>query len=359
MANIGRLSLPAQFYDRTSDMLLLQPEPQYALAALFLDALGVTMSIPSGMGLNGREVMGVGAQYASVDSDRLKLAQALPRELFALTVDFNAAPGNTIRINRPAYKNSVYTEQSRRIPIGSTISTTGIAISSEQTNLTLYRYGGPCDDTGVVKPYAIEAFDANMGVHRMTAIVGNNLARDYWRFIESVLVAHGDRGAVLYVDGMNSDNDATTVDSFPFSLELVSRCEQDMDDSNLPTLPDGSRVLLLSPKQWKQLKHDPEYEAQAAYHREFALLFPNYVGSVGKFHLFKSTMLSKPANSSSVPVHRAIALAPGYFMGGMGRRPRVSSATDDNYGETAKVIWLADHAFEVADVRFGRSLRSA
>ncbi len=46
-------------------------------------------------------------------------------------------------------------------------------------------------------------------------------------------------------------------------------------------------------------------------------------------------------------------------MGGMGRPPRVASSTEDNYGETAKVIWLADLAFGITDSRFFRSVRSA
>jgi hypothetical protein len=158
---------------------------------------------------------------------------------------------------------------------------------------------------------------------------------------------------------MSADNDATATGSYPMSLELVSRTEADMDASNLPTLADGCRVLMLSPTQWKQLKHDPEYEAQASFHPEFNLLFPNYVGSVGKFHVFKSTTLSTSTNSSSVVIHYGIAMAPGGFMAGMGRKPRVAASTDDNYGETAKAIWLADLAFGITDSRFFRSVRSS
>jgi hypothetical protein len=43
----------------------------------------------------------------------------------------------------------------------------------------------------------------------------------------------------------------------------------------------------------------------------------------------------------------------------MGRKPRVANSTDDNYGETVKVLWLADLAFGITDSRFFRSVRSA
>lgn len=357
---INAVSLPENFYVKTSDKLLCQPEPQYLLAQLFLAAIAASLPVPAGMGLDGRMVPSAGSAFASADRDRLALAQALPSALFALGVDFAKQPGDTVKINRPAFANTTYTKASRAVARGASITTTPITIGSEQTHLTLERFAGPYDSTNSrVAPLAIEAFDANMGVHSAPSMAGGQLVRDFHKFLDAVHVTLGDLGSSIYPDGMTADNDATTVGSFPMTLEQVSRTEEDMDDANLPTLPDGSRVLILSPKQWKQLKHDPEYKAQAEFHKEFNLLFPNYVGSVGKFHVFKSTTLSRPTNGSSVPVHRGIAIAPGLYMGGVGRKPRVAASTDDNYGETAKIIWLADLAFGVADTRFARSLRSA
>lgn len=359
----SRVTIPEEFFDRTSDKLLCQPEPQYLYAQFFLSAVGADLPIPDGMGVSGREVRpGAGlADYAAADRDRLEMATALPESLMAVTVDFDGEPGNTLRINRPLFSNTTYTQASRLVPVGSSISTTPISVQSEQTSLTLLRFAGPYDATNSrPAPYALENFDSSMGVHKMTKIYGTHMTRDYHRFLDAVHVTLGDLAAtVVYPDGMTADNDATIAGSFPMTMEQVSRTEQTMDDANLPTLPDGSRVLLLSPYQWKQLKHDPEYMAQSAFHKEFNLLFPNYVGSVGKFHVFKSTTLSKPANSSTVPVHRGQAIAPGAFMGGMGKAPRVASATDDNYGETAKVIWLSYLAFGLADNSFVVSVRSA
>ncbi len=39
-------------------------------------------------------------------------------------------------------------------------------------------------------------------------------------------------------------------------------------------------------------------------------------------------------------------------LSGTGKLPRVAPASDDNYGETAKVIWLAYLALGLADNRF-------
>jgi hypothetical protein len=82
------------------------------------------------------------------------------------------------------------------------------------------------------------------------------------------------------------------------------------------------------------------------------------VKSVSKTHIFKSTTLTTTSNSSSVSINRGHYIAPGALLAGMGRRPHTAPSTDDNYGETAKVVWLADLAFGLADNRFCLSVRS-
>ena len=73
----------------------------------------------------------------------------------------------------------------------------------------------------------------------------------------------------------------------------------------------------------------------------------------GKFHVFKSTTLSKPANSpAAIPIYRAHAIAPGCLGAGMGKPPKVAYSNDDNYGESAKVIWLAYLTMALLDSSF-------
>lgn len=331
------------------------------MASLFLSAIGASLPIPSSLGLDGRQVPSAGAAYSAVDRDRLMLAQALPGSLFALGINFSGTPGTTVRINRPLFTDSTYTQASRKVVTGATISTTAVEIGSEQTHLVLERYAGPYDNgNSRVAPYAVEAFDAKMGVHSAPSMVGTHLARDFHKWLDAVHVVLGAAGTALYPEGMSALNDATTAGSFPMTVELLSRTEQSMDESHLPKLPDGKRVLMMTAYQWKQLKHDPEWASNAEHHPEFNILFgANYKGTVGAFHIFLSETLSKATNASSVAVHRALAFAPGCFMAGMGRAPRVANSTDDNYGETVKVIWLADLAFGITDSRFFRTLATA
>lgn len=362
MTTVSRVSVPQEFYDKTNDMLLVQPEPQYLYAQLWLSAMAASLSMPSEMGAAGRGIGGVGADYGNpAERDRLMLSDPLVTSLIAAKVDFTAAPGSTMRINRPAYANTTYTELSRRIPTGSSVSLTPIGVQSEQTNLTVYRYGGPYDQTNTrVAPIGIEAFDANMGVHKLTQIVGNTLVRDCHRFVDAVQVSLLDLAStVVYPEGMTADNDATAKGSFPFTYEMLIRAERKADDANLPTFPDGFRLAVLTPTQVAQLGIDPLYVKNAAFHPVYNNLFPQYVKSVSKTHIFKSTTLTLASNSSSVNINYGHYMAPGTLLGGLGRRPRVMAANEDNYGETAKVVWLADFAFGLADNRFVLSLRSS
>lgn len=359
MSSYQRATLPENFYDVTSDMLLVQPEPQYLYAQLWLTAMGASLNPGGDFGLMGRQLPTPGAAYSGAERDRLELSGMLPSQIISAKVDFNAKPGNTIRINRPQFTNSTYSEASRKIVSGATISQTGITITSEQTNLTLYRFGGPYSGGSVV-PYAIESFDANMGVHQAASIHGTHLKRDCHRFLDSVQTALLDQAAVaVYPDGMTADDDALAVGDYPFTMEEMSRTEQLMDDANLPTFGDGFRMLVLTPRQCKQLKDDPAFQKYSEFHPQFNALFPQYLKTAGKFHIFKSTTLSSPANSHGINIDRGHAIAPGALMAGMGRPLRVMPNTNDNYGETVLVVWLGDLAFGLADNRFVYSVRSS
>lgn len=361
MPSFSRASLPENFYDVTSDMLLVQPEPQYLYAQMFLGALGASLATPSEIGLPGRAVGGAGGAYSSEDRDRLVLANPMMREVIAAEVDFNGKPGNSVRINRPVFANTTYTESSRRVASGTTISTTPITVSSQQTNLTLYRYGGPYDSTNSrVAPYAIESFDANMGVHKAASIHGTHLKRDFHRFIDAVQVSLLDLASTaVYPEGMTAVNDATVAGSFPFTYEQLCRVGRDMDIANLPYFSDGFRALVLTPTQVNQLAQDEKYGKASVFMPQYNVLFPGYVGTVNKFHIFKSNTLTVSNNSSSVAIHYGHAIAPGALLAGMGRAPRVAPSTNDNYGETVLAIWLADLAFGLANNAFVLSVRSS
>jgi hypothetical protein len=302
-------------------------------------------------------VGGAGADYSTAEDDQLALEpDILSENLFAVKVDFNGQPGNTVRVNRPKYTDSTYTEASRRVMPGTAISTTGLALDSEQAILTLQRYGGPYGTTQI-QPYVIEKQVAEMGVHDLVKIAGKHLVRDFHKTLDSFGVALGQQGATtLYPRGVTAANDMTTTASAPLTYELIGRVAKEMDeDLKLPTLPDGRRVLVVTPTGLKQLKDDPQYARYSHDFEKTSPLFRRYTALkavIPEFYVFVSNTLNITANTSSVNVHTALAMAPGCFGIGMGERPMVRNATADNYGLSVPVIWTACLALANLDSRF-------
>lgn len=359
MSNFSRTSIPEEFYDWTSAKLLVQPEPQYIFAELVLKALGASLAPPSEVGLPGRTVGGAGADYANVESGRLNLEpDMLSENLFATAVNFDGAPGDAVRLNRPKYTDSTYTQASRVILPETSISTTGQSVGSEQAVITLKRFGGPYNNTaGAIRPFVIDQLMAKMGVHNLVKMAGLHLVRDFHKTLDTFLVQLGMDGATtLYPRGMTAANDATATAQYPLTYETLSRTAKYMDeDLKLPVLPDGRRVIVVTPTGLKQLKDDPQY---ARYSHDFAEknpLFNRYTALkavLPEFYIFASSTLDITANTSSVNVHTALAMAPGAFGMGMGERPMVRNSTADNYGLSVPVVWTAVLGPALLDNRF-------
>lgn len=352
--SLSRATLPEEFYDFTSAQLLAQPEPQYAYALMFLRAMNINLSQSANLAMPGRDAMGNGGGYRDVAADRLELeADRLSSDLFAAKHNFRASPGHTIRFNRPLFADTTYTEDSRLVATGASISTEAIAVGSEQVPLTVKRYAGPYDSANTrVAPLAVEAFDATMGVHDMYDMAGVHFVRDFHKFLDSVWVTLADNGAnVIWPDGISAANDMTSKD-YPLTYEQISRASKKADKLSLPRMGDGKRLMVVTPDGKRQLKDDPQFAAYAKENRDTNPIFPGWFASLDDVHMLCSNTLTQSDNSSSVEVHTGHLIAPGAFLGGIGRPPRVAPSTDDNYGETVKAVWIADLAMGLADSSF-------
>lgn len=353
MASIHRATIPEEFYDWTSAALLTQPEPQYVYAEFLLRALGISLQVPGMVGMPGREIGGTGPAYDT--SDTLMLTpDTISESLVAAKIDFAGQPGHTVRINRPKYTDSQYSQDDRRIPAGTTISTTGIAISSEQAALTLDRFGGPHNGT-TVAPYTLERFDSKLGLHDAVSRVSKHMKRDFHKTIDTfVKELLDDASTTQFPRGMTDANTPTAKAQFKLDYETLSRTSKAMDEANLPTLGDGKRVLVVTPTGLKQLKDDPQFARYANDHESKNPLFNSYRELkfvMPEFYVFASNTLTKTANTSGIYIHNAHAIAPGVLGVGMGETPRVANNTNDNYGESVPLIWLAYLALANMDNR--------
>jgi len=362
MTLVTRASLPSEFLDITSAKLLKQPEPQYLYAKMWKIALNAALNPAGEIGLPGRAIASDGAGVDPLDASRLMLDDGISSGAIQVIPELGKGPGHTVRLNRPVFANTTYTEASRQIPSGGDISTTAISLSAEQVPVTIKKFAGPYDQVNSrVAPYGVDRFDASLSIHSLADMVGKNLARDFDKFIENVMVTLLDTASTTVRPlGFSADSDFTTAESGPMDFNTISRVERALDEANIPVFPNGRRMLVIDPRQAQSLKDDPQFARYAEFHAPVnPLLAQSYLKSVAGFDIYKSNTLDTDTNGSSVVVHKAHAFGPGVLGSAIGEMPRVMPATDDNYGETAKVIWLLYGAFALLDNRFVVSCRTS
>lgn len=358
MSTIDRASLPQEFFDITSSRLLIQPEPDYLYAKLWVDALMTSApSLDVLGGIAGAPTFGAnGSPYLTLEEQMVMTQKNIFREAIIVVPEIGKGPGHTVRVNRPVFTDTTYTEASRTIPSGSTISTTGQAVSAEQVSLTLKRFGGPYSGSAVA-PLSIERFDSGMSLHKMVGIADLHIKRDFHktihRFIHSLFSLA--TNSVL-PSGFASTSAFAAAGDAPFSLDVLLDTEQVLKDAKIPRFSNGKYMIVLNPRQTRQLQGDPGFRVLAKYHQEFNVLFgPSYVASCAGFDIFESTDMPSALGGvgGAITYYTAHAFGPGMIGSGLGDPPAVRQNTNTNYGETSLIVWLMYAAFGNLDARFG------
>lgn len=370
--SIARVSLPNEFFDRTSEKMLVQPEPQYLWARLLFMA-AAQAELRRGVGPLGisadRSVGGSGAGVPGLQEMQLMLADSIRSE--AIFVSDELAPekvGHTIRMNRPVFGGGGYTEAARTIAASQSISTVPVDLAQEQVSITIKRVAGPYDTTNSrVAPRAIDRFDAQHSVHSIAEIVGLDLSRDRMKYADTVIGSLFDTvasGSVLYPGDSTFSlaTDATalaTNGDRPFDAETCFRVEQKLNDLYIPHFANGKYMLVVTPQQARQLRSDRDFQRLAVFERENNPLNVAYVGTLGGLEVYaSSTNTVDTSTVSGVSIHHAVAFGPGHVGYANSGPCRVIASTDDNYGETAKVVWCAYEGAAVLDSRFAVAVHS-
>jgi hypothetical protein len=367
--SIGRASIPAEFEDRTSELLLIAPQPQFLHGRLIMSAVNASLGGMGSFGLPGREAMSNGAAYLGFEAQMLELSDPIAAEAVKVIPDFQYASagkqipnGHVIRFNRPRFTDSTYTQAVREVPAGSVISTTPMTVNSDQVPLVVKRWGGPYSNDGTeVRPLAIDNFDAMFSLHSLPSIVNLHFTRDFHKTIDKFGVTLLDGGdSTVYPDGMTADNDSLSAGDFQMDWATVLKTQRTLDTLHVPTFANGRRIMVLTPLQIEQLMRDGEFLLMA---KEFTdtspLLQKSYVKTAGNFDIYKSTTLTTTNNSSSVPIQYGQAFGPQALGVGPANMPRVHVSTNDNYGQTPMGVWLWACAFGLLDSSFVASVRSS
>jgi hypothetical protein len=363
MAQITRASLPSEFFDITSNMLLVQPQPQFLHAQLWKLALQASLSPPSALGMAGRTSGASGDGVGGVEVDRLMMEDdGLASSTITVVPSLGNGPGHTVNLNRPVFASTTYTQASRLVPSGTDISTSAVNISAEQVPVTLQRFAGPYNSgISAPGPYALDRFDAKLSIHSLAALVGKHMKQDFDKTLDSFMVTLLDlASSTVRPLGFSADADFTTQEAGPMDFNTIARVERAMDEANIPVFANGRRILCIHPRQAQSLKDDPQFARYAESHAPVnPLLKQSYLKSVAGFDIYKSNALDTDTNASSVVVYKAQAWGPGVLGSAIGEMPRVTAAAEDNYGETAKVVWLLYGAFAMLDNRFAVSVRTS
>ena len=167
--SVSRVTLPNEFYDRTSAVMLRQPEPQYLYAQLvYLADLNAEFRRVGDMGLTAeRSAPDVGPAAMQFQLMQSIIAGQMPYAEAIVVSDELAPgkPGHTIRMNRPVFSGGGYTAAARTIAASQSISVVPVDLTQEQVSITIARRAGPYDSVNSrVAPRAIDRLDAERGV---------------------------------------------------------------------------------------------------------------------------------------------------------------------------------------------------
>lgn len=368
---ISRATLPTEFFDITSQMMLRAAEPAYAYARLLF--MGSAQAELSRMGIDatnaapGRGLPEFGADVPDLSAMQLLIGDSIRGE--AIVVSDELAPGrvgHTVRMNRPRFSGGGYTEAARTIASGVAISLTPIDITADQVSITIGKRVGPFAAGGTAPaPYAIDRFDAEHAVHRIGRTVGLHLQRDRTKWIDSVIGRLFDLGSTVIYPGdstfsLSSDTSAFVVNGDrPMDAETMFRAEQKLNDLSVPAFANGRYMAVLSPTQARQLKSDPQFQSLSTFDASRNPLASSYVGTIGQIEVYQSsTNVVDTATVSNVTIHHGCVFGPG-AVGYAGAGPaRVAASSEDNYGETPKVVWIAYEGFAVLNDDFILNIHS-
>ena len=379
MSFIGGATLPANYSSFlesvTQPLVLPTPQPQFLFAQWAMAGRLNFQALDAGKASVQQYVSAAGGGAMAPDLERLvRAADAYPGFVQAVDV-FGKNAGDTVSFQRPIFSTGGLTEASRELRPNSAISTTGLAIQSEEVPVVLKQYHGPHAGSGsAVQPYAIDNFSAKFQKNRLSLASQTtvHLMLDYVKWLDTVI---RDRLRASQYTTL-SDSALTDASSFVaggnayINLEAILLARKALSDREWMPFPNGRYVLLVPTAFNTQMLSDVDYRESAKTHSDGRNQIFGYIGSVQDIDIFECTTLKSYAPSSSVLGEKAGTVASGVTLQeallvgpgavGFGTAapdpegvvgPVARFADDTNYGTIIKVIWYALHAFQTLDER--------
>jgi len=361
---LSRVTLPQEFFDVVSADMLVAPQPQFVFAQMVYAANARAQLNAAGIDLGRATPPAQGASIPSLLDMQLILANGPFNGAIRSVIDLEKPGiGHTVRINRPVLSGGQYTVAARTISSSQSISTTAIDVTAEQTSITLLRVVGPAASGGSgPAPFAIDRMDASKSVHQLRELVGLNLKYDREKYLDSViglLYDGASSNSVVRPGSISADSGFPNTGETALDLDTLFRAQQALEEANIPKFSDGKYRCVLSPKQIRQLKQDPDFRSSAQFFESKNPLFQPSVTEVGDIAIIASNTIQTDATTvSGVTIQRGLMFGPSAVGYGCGMMPEIRYAHEDNYGETAKVVWVCYEGHGVLDNRFVVGVRS-
>lgn len=364
MPIVSRVTLPQEFYDIVSEDMLVAPQPQFVFAQMVYAANARAQLSAAGIDLGRASPPSQGASIPSLMDMQLILANGPFNGAIRSVIDLEkAGVGHTVRINRPVLAGGQYTVAARTISSQQTISTTPIDIAAEQTSITMLRVVGPASSGGSgPQPFAIDRMDAGKSVHQLRELVGLSLKYDREKYLDTVIGLQYDtasNNSVVRPGSLSADSSFPNTGETALDLDTLLRAKEALVTANIPKFPDGKYRCIVSPKQMRQLNMDPDFRAGARNFESLNPLFQPSITNISDIAIIESNTIQTDATTvSGVTIQRGLMFGPSAIGYGCGQMPEVVSASDDNYGQTAKVVWVCYEGHGILDKRFVVGVRS-
>lgn len=366
--------IPADFNDRLSEQLLLQPDVEYFWARMAYSAqLAAGMADMEGFDLammqlrEGRLAQGSGS--ASNLADAMSQGMGGPL-LVSLGMTFPDVirmvkeaklPGEVIKINRPGYINGDTTYANRvAAPTTKLFGTNSQAITMEQVAVTIVETLGPTNGSGTLAPISLPRFTMHRSAHDLLVDVGLQLRRDRYRFVDAkiqndVISAATNAGNVTRPVGMTQNSDYTGAGGEPFTFDLIVTATEQMVGRKIPGLNGAFKYpVLLDHHQAAQLKLDPQYQRLSVYEPQFNPLFPGYLRTCENAVVCVSNNIPRLSSfgAFSGTGYQAIMFAPGAYGWASAQDALALRNRNDDGGRNNEWGWSAYEGFQTLDDRF-------
>lgn len=362
MTILHHATLPQDFAAPANRIILAEPQPEYFWARIAFAAASRAELEMQGydFGFAEHKIADGGAPYPQ-ELTSLMLGASPMAAAINTRIEIGKHVGDTIEVERPNYTGGGYTKAARAIGAHDTISTEGIPITDSKAKMTLERYVGPYKTGGSEpQPYVIDNFGSVTVRNSMAQKVGHHMRRDRMKFVNAVMMDHFSRGEIIYTNPNHTNiNDYTTATSGLLDVDTCWRVEEEMrsdtDRGNIPPFSNGRYLMAATPTQTRQLKGDPHFGEYAAEERDANPLY-QLIARIGLLDVVEVSQVKRQDNTSSIQIEYAVVLGPGSVGHAIARHPGVANSDNTNYGEQARVVWIAYEAMETLDNRFQRRI---